>query len=90
MDGIPVSTRSTVTCAHCGGSCLPQYITLTLQTAQFGLVVFRNVPADVCQACGEEQFGLLTSGHMLTLLRLDCAPDDFIRIPIYDLTARRS
>ncbi len=71
-------------CQHCGGDCEPQRITLTLRRAQFGFAVMRNVPADVCQNCGESQFTIPTTGALITALQSKRTPDEIALIPIYD------
>ncbi|MCS6775759.1 MAG: YgiT-type zinc finger protein [Chloroherpetonaceae bacterium] len=72
-------------CPLCGGECAPQRITLTLRRAQFGFAVVRNVPADVCQRCGEAQFSLITTRQLMAALNSDRTPDEIALIPIYDL-----
>jgi YgiT-type zinc finger domain-containing protein len=71
-------------CPSCTGECEPQLITLTLRRSQFGFAVIRNVPADVCQRCGEAQFTLLTTRQLMTALHSDRTPDEIALIPIYD------
>ncbi len=73
------------TCQYCGGSCEPQQITLTLRRSEMNFVVVRNVPADVCQNCGESQFSMGTTSKMMAAMHPDRAPDDLALIPIYDL-----
>ena len=71
-------------CPCCGGECESQLITLTLRRSQIGFAVVRNVPADVCQRCGESQFSLLTTRQLMTALHSDRTPDEIALIPIYD------
>lgn len=72
-------------CPACGGECEAQRITLTLRRSQYGFAVVRNVPADVCQRCGESQFSLLTTRQLMSALHSDRTPDEIALIPIYDL-----
>lgn len=71
-------------CLHCGGSCLVNGITLTLKRNASEYAIVRNVPAEVCQVCGESQFTLPTSIGMLTTIGPSRKPDDFMIVPIYD------
>lgn len=89
MDSLTASTRSASACLHCGGRCEPQLITLTLRRSQTNFVFVRNVPADVCQICGEAQFSMLTTNRMMAALHTDRAPDEIAIIPIYDLANAR-
>lgn len=78
-------TRESFICQYCGGSCEPQRITLTLRRSEMHFVLVRNVPADVCQNCGESQFSMGTTSRMMAALHPDRAPDEVAMIPIYDL-----
>lgn len=75
------------TCQICGGGCETQSITLTLRRSKFAFAVIHNVPADVCQQCGESQFSVPTAGRLLAALHSDRAPDDMALLPIYDLSS---
>jgi hypothetical protein len=87
MDSPPASSQAPAQiCPHCGGGCAPQQITLTLRCSQFGFAVLRNVPADVCQMCGEAQFSIVTTSQLMTVLQ-QRMPDDLALIPIFDFTA---
>ena len=77
-------TEQETVCSACGGLCEARCITLTLRRAINAFVMVRNVPADVCQDCGESQFSLWTAGRLTSAMRLQRAPDDVAIIPIYD------
>ena len=79
--------RVTGPCPCCGGSCRPHQITLTLRCDHAAFAVVRNVPADVCESCGEAQFTLPTTVQLLAALQAQRAPDEVALIPIYDLCA---
>ena len=83
VDSRMETVQATVCCA-CGGVCESQSIMLTLRRAVNTFVMVRNVPADVCQECGESQFSLWTAGQLTSTLSLQRAPDDVAVIPIYD------
>ena len=90
MDSSPAASLfSPSLCPHCGGECQFQRITLTLRHSQYGFVVVQNVPADVCENCGESQFALSTTGQMLTAISANRAPDGVALVPIFDLSTAR-
>jgi YgiT-type zinc finger domain-containing protein len=71
-------------CQHCGGECEPQLITVTLRRSQYSFAVVRNVPADVCQNCGESLFTIPTAGRLIAALHANRTPDEVALIPIFD------
>ena len=71
-------------CPCCGGECTHQSITLPLRRSPQTYVIMQNVPAEVCQNCGETQFSMQTSMRMMATISTDRKPDDFTIIPIYD------
>lgn len=85
MDSAQAGSRTASLCQHCGGRCEPQLITLTLRRSQYSFAVVRNVPADVCETCGESLFSVLTTSRMLATLNENRTPDEIALIPIYDL-----
>ncbi|HZO91397.1 MAG TPA: hypothetical protein VFB38_23945 [Chthonomonadaceae bacterium] len=86
MDSTHATSRfSLPPCQHCGGECQPQLITLTLRRSQFSYALVRNVPADVCQNCGEMLFTMPTAGQLIAALQAGRTPDELALIPIYDL-----
>ena len=88
MESLPAASRlAPVPCQHCSGVCETQRITLTLRRSQYGFAVMRNVPADVCQNCGEAQFSLVTTGQLMATLQANRTPDEIALIPIYDLAS---
>jgi len=62
-------------------------ITLTLRRSPALFAVIRNVPADVCQVCGEAQFTVPTTLRLLAAVRAEAAPSEVVLTPIYDLAA---
>ncbi len=72
-------------CQKCGGECEPQLITLTLRRSQYSFAVIRNVPAEVCQTCGESLFSVPTAGRLIAALQSNRTPDEVALIPIFDL-----
>ncbi|MBC7528170.1 MAG: YgiT-type zinc finger protein [Chthonomonadaceae bacterium] len=78
------SRAAVANCQVCGGSCERHLITLTLRKSQIGFAVVRNVPAEVCQNCGESVFTLATTGQLMSAIHSDRTPDEVALIPIYD------
>jgi YgiT-type zinc finger domain-containing protein len=75
-------------CPYCHGRCEAQIITLTLRRSPARFAVIRNVPADVCQVCGESQFTLPTTLRLLTALQEESTPVEVALTPIYDFAAK--
>ncbi len=80
-------TAPATVCSACGGLCEAHHITLTLRRAANTFVLVRNVPADVCQDCGDSQFTLPVASQLISALRMDHAPADVAFVPIYDFPA---
>ncbi len=87
MDKPQWTAAPIVKCPYCHGCCESQIITLTLRRTQALFAVIRNVPADVCQVCGEAQFTLPTTLRLLTAIQTDAVPDEVAVMPIYDLAS---
>ncbi len=84
MNNNVCEASQTILCSLCGGGCQAQQITLTLRRATNAFIMVRNVPADVCQECGEAQFSLWAAGQLTSALHLQRPPDDVAFMPIYD------
>ncbi len=74
-----------VRCAVCGEICEVRLITIALPCSATGIVLFRNVPADVCPQCGEHRFSLHTAKCLVALANANTPPDEVAQVPIYDL-----
>ena len=62
---------------------------MMLRRSEVGFVLLQNVPADVCQVCGEPQFSIATTGQLMSTLSPDRLPDDVAVVPVYDLAVKR-
>lgn len=82
-----VSREGNLVCPQCGGECEAQRVTMPLKRSPFGFVVIRNVPAEVCQRCGEAQFSLPMTNQVMTALHSGRNPDEIALIPIYDFSS---
>ncbi|HLJ56026.1 MAG TPA: YgiT-type zinc finger protein [Chthonomonadaceae bacterium] len=73
-------------CPRCGGICESNWITITLRRTASEFAILRNVPAEICQLCGETQFSMPTSMRMLASLQTTRLPDEVAVVPVYDFT----
>jgi YgiT-type zinc finger domain-containing protein len=64
--------------------CESNWITVTLRRTSSEFAILRNVPAEICQVCGETQFSMPTSLQMLSSLQTTRPPDDVVVVPVYD------
>ncbi len=69
----------------CGGICIPGQVTFSLPGRPTPAALVRNVPAEICQNCGEAQFSLNTTLQLMSLLQNKKTPQDFAVIPIFDM-----
>jgi YgiT-type zinc finger domain-containing protein len=72
--------RKYSSCSYCSGSVLERHVTVE---AWFGdrLVLFEDVPAGVCENCGEEYFAADIQKQMMTLMQQP--PKKTIEVPLY-------
>jgi YgiT-type zinc finger domain-containing protein len=49
--------------------------------------VVRNVPAFVCEACGEVEYTQTVTRRILEILRHPPEPDELLTVPAYDLAS---
>src|SRR5690349_25139838 len=82
MSAYPAVTTSC--CPRCGGACESNWITITLRRTSSEYAILRNVPAEICQLCGETQFSMPTSLRMLASLQSRRPGYDIVLVPIYD------
>jgi hypothetical protein len=74
-------------CSHCGEICEERHISLALPRSNSGLAVVRNVPAEVCRACGDTQFSIHTSVRIANMFKNDHKPESVAQVPIYNMEA---
>ncbi len=84
MDSSPNTVAIATQCTKCNGECEQSNITLTLRRTSSEFAIFRNVPAEICQICGETQFSMPTTLNLITSLQAKNAPDDVAIVPVYD------
>lgn len=49
------------------------------------MVIFRNVPAEVCKRCGEAYFSLQVMKDMENMLLRKTKPKSVIKVPVYSV-----
>ena len=72
-------------CTQCGGSLEPRTITHQ-QPWGAELYEFENVPALVCQQCGEVWLEAQTGQLMETIIRQQTKPKRYHQVPVFSLT----
>lgn len=74
-------------CESCGGTTKSDVVSLSLWT-DHGLVVIEDVPAEVCDACGEQFYDDATQSRLRILASGGFARKDAVReiaVPVYSL-----
>lgn len=74
-------------CHLCGGEVLERRVTVDYRWGEKLIVVIENVPAGVCQACGEQYFKAEIVKEMERVARSKEKPKKIIEIPLRELTA---
>lgn len=73
-------------CDVCGGK-LRRTVTTYTQEYEGKMIVVENVPAWVCDQCGESYFDPDVVEQVQTLIWSGAKPARFIETPVYDLNA---
>jgi YgiT-type zinc finger domain-containing protein len=71
-------------CQFCGGTVKKQTVNLDLWKKE-KLYVIKNVPAKVCEQCGEKYFSSKIYGIIDKLLKEKSKPDDTMVVPVLSL-----
>ncbi len=71
-------------CYYCHGE-LKEELTTFVYEENGQIWVAHNVPALVCQECGEKEYTPDVTHKLYTLVKESPAPIKFIRVPVYDL-----
>jgi YgiT-type zinc finger domain-containing protein len=72
-------------CHFCGGDVHEERVTVDYRWAQDALVVIRNVPAGVCQACGEQYFKADVVKALERVAQSPEAPEAVLQVPLREL-----
>lgn len=71
-------------CYFCGGK-LKEQLTTFLHEENGQVWVVRNVPAYVCEQCGEKEYSRATTKRLLSLLKQPPRPAEILHVPAYDM-----
>ena len=71
-------------CQFCGGAVKKKTVSLDLWKKE-KLYVFKNVPAKVCEQCGEKYFSSKIYGIIDKLLKNKSKPDETMEVPVLSL-----
>ena len=78
-------TRMYHRCHFCGGEVVEQRVTVDYRWGEALLVVIRNVPAGVCQVCGEQYFKSEVVKAMEQVAHSPGEPQQVLQIPVKEL-----
>lgn len=78
-------TRTYHRCHFCGGEVAEQRVTVDYRWGDALLVVIRNVPAGVCQVCGEQYFKAEVVKEMESVARSPGEAEQVLEIPVKEL-----
>lgn len=72
-------------CHFCGGEVVEERITVDYRWGRDLVAVLKNVPAGVCQVCGEEYFKADIVKEMEKAVRSQERATEVIRVPVREL-----
>ena len=72
-------------CFFCGGKVVEGKITVDYRWGEEFLAVFKNVPAGVCQVCGEQYFKAEIVKEMERVVQSKEEAKEIIQIPVREL-----
>ena len=78
-------TRVYHRCRFCGGDVVEQWVTVDYRWGEALLVVMRNVPAGVCQVCGEQYLKAEVVKEMEKLAHSQEEAKETLLIPVREL-----
>ena len=78
-----MSARRYTSCSYCGSAVEERHIRIETWIGDT-LVIFEDVPAGVCDHCGEEFLGADTQEKMFALVKTP--PKKTVQIPVYGFT----
>jgi len=71
-------------CYFCGGEMVEELTTFVYEEND-QVWIIRNVPASVCQQCGEKEYSQEVTHQILTFLQHPPRPTEIVHVPAYDL-----
>ena len=72
-------------CHFCGGAVLEKKITVHYRWGETMVTVIKNVPAGVCQICGEQYFKAPIVKAMERVARSKKKPKEILKVPVREL-----
>jgi YgiT-type zinc finger domain len=79
-------TRSYHKCHFCGGQVLEKRITIDYRWGDKLMAIIENVPAGVCQVCGEQYFKAEVVKEMERIATSEETPKRMLQVPLKELT----
>lgn len=72
-----------MSCVFCGGKVALQNVTFIYEHSE-QLIVIKNVPALVCDACGERTYSPETTEEIMQFARRHFKPIKLVQVPVFD------
>lgn len=72
-------------CHFCGGTVTEKKITVDYRWGETMVTVIKNVPAGVCQNCGEQYFKATIVKAMERVVRSKRKPKEILKVPVREL-----
>jgi YgiT-type zinc finger domain-containing protein len=72
-------------CHFCGGTVTEKKITVDYRWGDTMVTVIKNVPAGVCQNCGEQYFKATIVKAMERVVRSKRKPKEILKVPVREL-----
>ncbi len=79
-------TRIYHKCHFCGGEVLEKRITIDYRWGDKLMAIIENVPAGVCQVCGEQYFKAEVVKEMERIATSEETPKRMLQVPLRELT----
>jgi len=79
-------TRIYHKCHFCGGEVLEKRITIDYRWGEKLMAIIENVPAGVCQVCGEQYFKAEVVKEMERIATSEETPKRMLQVPLKELT----
>jgi len=79
-------TRIYHKCHFCGGEVLEKRITIDYRWGDKLMAIIENVPAGVCQICGEQYFKAEVVKEMERIATSEETPKRMLQVPLKELT----
>jgi HTH-type transcriptional regulator/antitoxin MqsA len=70
-------------CVFCGGKVISKHVTFIYEHDE-QLLVIKNVPAEVCTACGERTYAPEITDEILKFAQQRFKPVELIEVPVFN------